>query len=84
MCDKIKQDCDALEALWGQFNQIVLHKVAAEQAAVDDLVEQGNKLVGSYQTQVRVALALIKAAEPKKAGGRKRVVAAAVAAADGA
>ena len=61
--------------MWGKFNLVVLHKEAAEQSRVDQLEVEGKALVASYQQQVRVALALIKAAEPKKQGGGRRTVA---------
>ena len=46
-------------------------QVPMDSAAVERLVEQGKGLVEVYHQQIRVALALVKAAEPKQKGGKR-------------
>ena len=75
LCGKVKALTDDLEALWGKFNQVARSEVALEESRVASLVMEGKVVVAAYQKQVRVALALIKAAEPKPKGGGKRTAA---------
>jgi hypothetical protein len=63
---------DDLEKLWNKFNQCARGERAADVDYVQSLVEEGKGAVAAYQKQVRVALALIKAAEQPKQKSAKR------------